>query len=199
MKKLLLICLLGSMLGLTGCATLGTSLNMVPKEKDDIVPIKIGVASTPQGASIYVNDKLVGYTPAEVSFYVKYKCNLVTAVCIWYACNPAEQYILKVSKEGYKDAVEVIQFDQKGSFPHYFYEPGMNVDRVPGDYFFPSKTNYDFVLEPGPIGAKKMEGQSSEKIAGSNADEIREYKKLLDDGVITQDEFEKKKQQLLKD
>ncbi len=198
MRKILLIFLLGSVIGLTGCATLGTSLNMVPKEKDDIVPLKIGVTSTPPGASIYINDKLVGYSPAEVTFYVKYKCNLVTAVCIWYACNPTEQYILKVSKEGYKDTVEVIQFDQKGSFSHYFYEPGVNVERVPGDYFFPSKAKYDFNLEPSPIGARKTE-ESSEKIAGSNADEIRKYKKLLDDGVITQDEFEKKKQQLLKD
>lgn len=32
----------------------------------------------------------------------------------------------------------------------------------------------------------------------SNADEIRKYKGLLDDGIITQEEFEIKKQQLLK-
>ena len=32
----------------------------------------------------------------------------------------------------------------------------------------------------------------------SNADEIRKYKELLDDGIITQEEFEIKKQQLLK-
>ena len=32
----------------------------------------------------------------------------------------------------------------------------------------------------------------------SNADEILKYKKLLDEGIITQEEFEKKKQELLK-
>ncbi len=32
----------------------------------------------------------------------------------------------------------------------------------------------------------------------SNADEILKFKKLLDDGIITQEEFEKKKEQLLK-
>lgn len=32
----------------------------------------------------------------------------------------------------------------------------------------------------------------------SPTNEIREYKKLLDDGIITQEEFEKKKQELLK-
>lgn len=31
-----------------------------------------------------------------------------------------------------------------------------------------------------------------------NADEIMKYKKLLDEGIITQDEFERKKQELLK-
>lgn len=36
-------------------------------------------------------------------------------------------------------------------------------------------------------------------IEKSNTDEIREYKKLLDDGIITQEEFEKKKQELLND
>ena len=70
MRKILLIFLLGSMLGLAGCATIGTSLNTVAKERDDIVPLKIKVTSTPPGAGIYINDKLVGYTPAEVSFYV---------------------------------------------------------------------------------------------------------------------------------
>lgn len=32
----------------------------------------------------------------------------------------------------------------------------------------------------------------------SEEDELRKYKALFDDGIITQDEFEKKKKQLLK-
>ena len=32
----------------------------------------------------------------------------------------------------------------------------------------------------------------------SNADELRKYKELLDEGIITQEEFDKKKKQLLK-
>ena len=34
--------------------------------------------------------------------------------------------------------------------------------------------------------------------ASSSADELRKYKELLDDGIITQEEFDKKKEQLLK-
>ena len=38
---------------------------------------------------------------------------------------------------------------------------------------------------------------NSPAAAASNADEIRKYKQLLDDGIITQEEFEKKKSKLL--
>lgn len=43
-----------------------------------------------------------------------------------------------------------------------------------------------------------QESNNSKNIPISSADEIRKYKELLDDGVITQEEFEIKKQQLLK-
>lgn len=41
------------------------------------------------------------------------------------------------------------------------------------------------------------EGMASKGAKTSSADEIMKYKKLLDDGIITADEFEKKKRQLL--
>lgn len=41
------------------------------------------------------------------------------------------------------------------------------------------------------------EGATSKGAKTSSADEIMKYKKLLDDGIITADEFEKKKRQLL--
>ena len=49
-----------------------------------------------------------------------------------------------------------------------------------------------------------MERQYSEKqnnvqsnIATSNADELKKYKELLDEGIISQEEFDAKKKQLL--
>ena len=47
--------------------------------------------------------------------------------------------------------------------------------------------------------AKKFKSDSNNigSIA-SNADEIRKYKQLYEDGIITQEEFERKKQELLK-
>ena len=43
----------------------------------------------------------------------------------------------------------------------------------------------------------KQESNNSTNIAISSADEIRKYKELLDDGIITQAEFEDKKRKLL--
>ena len=46
---------------------------------------------------------------------------------------------------------------------------------------------------------KNVSINSGNTIERSNAEEIREYKKLLEEGIITQEEFEKKKQELLKE
>lgn len=45
--------------------------------------------------------------------------------------------------------------------------------------------------------AEKEETDSTNQIQLSVADEIKKFKELLDDGVITQEEFETKKTQLL--
>ena len=46
--------------------------------------------------------------------------------------------------------------------------------------------------------ARNNTNTSERNFTTSNADEIRKYKQLYDDGIITQEEFEKKKQELLK-
>ncbi len=46
------------------------------------------------------------------------------------------------------------------------------------------------------INLQKTEDRTVE-VKSSNADELKKYKELLDDGVITQDEFDAKKKQLL--
>lgn len=45
---------------------------------------------------------------------------------------------------------------------------------------------------------KETNGQTQNVVEQSSADEILKFKKLLDEGIITQEEFEKKKQELLK-
>ncbi|MBO8552282.1 SHOCT domain-containing protein, partial [Staphylococcus aureus] len=47
------------------------------------------------------------------------------------------------------------------------------------------------------IRESSMKPSNSEKMSFSVADELIKYKELLDVGVISQEEFDKKKQQLL--
>lgn len=51
------------------------------------------------------------------------------------------------------------------------------------------------ILSACSLSSKKLTNQSQKSI--SAADEIVKYKKLADDGVITQEEFEAKKKQML--
>lgn len=55
-----------------------------------------------------------------------------------------------------------------------------------------SEEIYLYILE------RISESRKKEVHTSSNADEILRFKQLLDEGIITQEEFEKKKQELLK-
>ena len=44
---------------------------------------------------------------------------------------------------------------------------------------------------------KKEEDKKGNHIQGNSADELKKYKELADEGIITQEEFEQKKKQLL--
>ena len=45
--------------------------------------------------------------------------------------------------------------------------------------------------------AEQRGAKQQEKSEKQNLEKLKEYKKLLDDGIITQEDFDKKKQQLL--
>ena len=55
----------------------------------------------------------------------------------------------------------------------------------------------DHLFESKPQPNASSLKVSSESSSSSAADEIRKYKQLLDEGIITQEEFEQKKKQLL--
>ncbi len=55
-----------------------------------------------------------------------------------------------------------------------------------------SEEIYKYILQ------KISENKDVEITNNSSADEIMKFKQLLDDGIITQEEFERKKQELLK-
>lgn len=54
-----------------------------------------------------------------------------------------------------------------------------------------------YLLESQFEDSADLEQQESTIETLSNADEIRKFKELLDDGIISKDEFEKKKNDLL--
>lgn len=59
-----------------------------------------------------------------------------------------------------------------------------------------SKKKYEIALQIKEY-IEKIQSSSSNINQFSNADELAKYKNLLDEGAITQEEFEKKKKQLL--
>jgi len=71
------------------------------------------------------------------------------------------------------------------------------------DLIFPILTSMLFVLIPMAIGnaiyysAQKKKKATAKTPQVGIADEIRKFKELLDDGAITQEEFDKKKKSLL--
>lgn len=130
----------------------------------------LSVTSTPSDAEIYINDKLVGRTPvADLPFVFKgsrWRQPYGLGYAEEYGFN--ENYTLKVSKSGYKDAVQVMED---------------NPDH---------KYTYNFDLEQNPqVSSMSASGEISK------ATEIEKYKELLDKGAITKEEFEQKKKQLL--
>jgi hypothetical protein len=86
-----------------------------------------------------------------------------------------------------------------------------------GEYYFKTRPKFNSVLMEeieSPVLEKKLNYRFIEKHSDkkenlitqvdskskeTNADKLRELKKLLDDGIITQEDFEKKKEALLRD
>ncbi len=141
--KLTLIGLAGLLiLSMTGCATLERMGRGY--ETEEAVTFYMKVFSAPSDAEIYINDRLVGRTPCErVPLYVRYKC--FNDALGGKSCSTDGLYILRVSKTGYKDAIETIPFSR---------------DEISSTYTAIQKLIYYFNLETERI--KEGESKSSE-------------------------------------
>ena len=129
-----LIILLSLFFSVAGC---GPVAETVLREKGGIEKEKtfyLGVSSNPPDADIYINDKLVGKTPSySIPLSAQYNC--VMNLFSWRVCSPVEQYLLRVSKPGYRDSETDIRFTKWQ-------------DGTPNGYYVPVKTAYHFELEP---------------------------------------------------
>lgn len=174
MKKVKLLFVLLIVLLFSGCAELITNTRNV----DTTQTFQLNVDSSPQDAVVFLNEKFVGRTPVKFPLVTKSICQ--EGVLVSYShCWPTEQYTLKVTKEGYDDAVEMIEYEWKTDQSRHITDEE------------PNKTDYFFKLKQL---AKKQENISSPT---GTSEEIRKYKKLMDDGIITKEEFEQKKKQFL--
>lgn len=132
MKKISLFFFGLALIGLSGCATMGAGLF----KTEQTWVANINVNSSPAGADIYINDNLVGRTPANslplMVKYDEYNYGLKVQQVV------KEQYILRVSKRGYRDAVMTIPVKNSGDCvalgkcePVGLYQAAFNFNLVP--------------------------------------------------------------------
>lgn len=155
-------------INMTGCAT-------ILKEKTTDVKID----SEPQGAIVYnylhVYEKphQIGITPMTINI------------------NNRHNLALIFKKDGYQDKKVILRSGVAVGWQLASLCCGV-LPAIP-DFFFKSARNFDrkeikVSLLPAVPNSAQQTG-----FTGSHADEIIKYKKLLDNGVITKEEFEQQK------
>lgn len=120
---ILAVLVLFSILGLTGCASLAPFMGI---KEMTMPPGPLEITSSPSGADVFLNDKLVGKTPCNVPL------SLTLDTATW---EPKMLYVIRVSKEGYRDAARPVEI-RRGT--NVFGEPkgGLSGLEVVGKYHF---------------------------------------------------------------
>lgn len=141
------------------------------------------VNSEPPGANLYIDNQYVGVTPYQhVDDKISFSSTLVKMEMEGY-----EPLITAFSRDEQIDAGAVIA----GLFVYlpflwmFKYDPVHTYTLTPINYYF--ELPYEM---PEPAVQQEPSVQSK-------ADQLRELKKLLDEGIITQEEFEKEKKKIL--
>jgi hypothetical protein len=135
------------------------------------------IQSNPSKAKLYLDGAYVGVTP-----YSHRDTKIV-----------GSSMVVKLEKEGYKPLVVTITRDEE-----------VDVGAVIGGIFFAVPFFWTMKYQPvhnyelKPVEEDVvMEPQKNQTTHNSKADKLRELKQLLDDKIITQDEFEKEKTKIL--
>jgi len=169
MKKLVsIVALLVLIINITGCAT-------ILKEKTTDVKID----SEPQGAIVYnylhVYEKphQIGITPMTINL------------------DNRHNFALIFKKDGYQDKKFILRAGVAVGWQFASLCCGV-LPAIP-DFFFKSARNFDRKEVKVSLLPALPSSAPQTTFTGSHADEIIKYKKLLDSGVITKEEFEKKK------
>ena len=137
------------------------------------------IQSSPSKAKVYLDGAFVGETP-----YLHRDSKIV-----------GSSMVVKIEKEGFNSLVTTITKDE---------EP--NVGAIIGGFFtlipflwtMQYQHVHNYILKPNTVEEEiKPEIQKKQTNTKSKADRLRELKKLLDEKIITVDEFEKEKAKIL--
>jgi PEGA domain/Short C-terminal domain len=139
------------------------------------------IQSNPIGAKLYINNELVGNTP-----YTYQDTKIV-----------GSRTFVKMEKEGYETLETSFARDEE-----------IEVGAIIGGIFllvpflwtmkYKSMHSYTMLPNNGNTGEKPQDKpQTQPTQSKSKADKLRELKQLLDDKIITQEEYEKEKKKIL--
>jgi hypothetical protein len=141
------------------------------------------INSEPPGASLFIDNQYVGATPYQ---HVDDKISFSTTM-------------VRMEMDGYEPLVTTFSRDEQidpgaiiGGLLFWFpflwtfkYDPSHTYTMIPANYYYELPPSM-----PEPV----VQPESSVQ---SKADQLRELKKLLDEGIITQDEFDQEKKKIL--
>jgi hypothetical protein len=130
------------------------------------------IQTIPDGARVYINDEPAGTTPY----------NYTDTKIMFSSTN------IRLEKEGYEPYYTILTRDEE-----------VDVGAIIGGFILwvpfawsmkykPTHTYELYPLQPAPADQQALPGQ---------ADRLRELKKLLDEKVITQEDFDKQKEKIL--
>lgn len=135
------------------------------------------IQSNPSGAKLYLNGEPVGTTP-----YTHRDTKIVGSTTI-----------VKLEKEGYETMNTSFSRDEE-----------VDVGAIIGGLFFlvpflwtmKYKPSHTYELQPAGSSAPASR-QQQQPVQKSKADRLRELKQLLDEKIITEEEYEKEKKKIL--
>ena len=136
------------------------------------------IQSSPSKAKVYLDGAFVGETP-----YIHRDSKIV-----------GSSMVVKLEKEGFNPLVTTITKDEE-----------VNVGAIIGGLFvvvpflwtMQYQAVHNYILKPTIENEVKPEIQKIQTNTKSKADRLRELKQLLDEKIITLDEFEKEKAKVL--
>ena len=134
------------------------------------------IDTVPNGAKLYMNGMYMGVTP-----YTHSDSKIV-----------GSSTQLKFEKEGFEPLVTVLKKDEKA-----------DVGAIIGGIFFLFPFLWTMEYDPMHTYELKLGGTSTPiqtneiQPSSTKADKLRELKKLLDEGLITETDYEKQKQKVL--